>query len=76
MFKIGDRVRENRPWTSPHEIGTVAGLDKDNDPTSPILVLFERPHDCRGAFWFSPHDLEYAENGIERAIKCLKRNSK
>ena len=73
MFKIGDRVRDKREFVlQPKEVGVVMGLDRNGDITSPVLVGFDRPFGAKAAYWFSPRDLELADNGIVRAQKIIK----
>ena len=71
-FKVGDRVRYNATGNDFIPCGATGVVQNTVDDVSYAMVKFD---DHEVGRWTVPfNELEYAENGIERALKAI--NSK
>ena len=75
-FKLGDKVMVTYDWKSkyytPYQnaVGTIIQIDEDGDYRITTGILTQVEPD--GILWVHERHLKLAENGIERALKCLK----
>ena len=76
MFKVGDRVKRayrhfdfsrRDPFMPNEKIGVVVGL---NGPDS--MFPYRVKWDSGNTFSYDNLEIELDENGIQRALKCLK----
>ena len=69
MFKVGDKVRYGVTGNDFIPLGSIGIIESTIEDVKYTMVRFDH---AIGRWTVPMSELEYAENGIQRAIKCLK----